>query len=397
MLRDTIHGLAKKHHQQIIAIRRHLHMHPELSFGEAQTARYVQDVLKRIGIPFTTGWAGYGIVGILECQNPDHAVIALRADMDALPIQELNEVSYKSQHPGIMHACGHDVHTSSLLGAAMILSELSSKISGTIKFIFQPAEEKLPGGAALMISEGVLKNPGPTGILGQHVHPALPVGTVGFGSGQAMASSDEITIRIIGKGGHGAMPHHAVDPVAISAHVISALQSVISRMADPTVPSVLTFGKISSEAGTYNIIPDSVLIFGTFRTFNEDWRITAHEKIRAMVHGITSGMGGTGKVDIQKGYPVLINDPDMTLRCRESACEYLGNAHVHDIPQRLTSEDFAYYTHHIPGCFYRLGVSNSNKGITSPVHTPTFDIDEDALETGSGLMAWLAVSELHHG
>ncbi len=397
MLRDVIQGLAKKYHGQVVEMRRHLHMHPELSFKEEQTSKYVQATLKRLGIPFTSEWAGHGVVAILECQKPDQDVIALRADLDALPIMEKNEVPYKSQNPGVMHACGHDVHTSSLLGVAMILSEIRSQINGTIKFIFQPAEERLPGGASMMISDGVLRDPAPTAILGQHVHPQLPVGTVGFRIGQAMASSDEITIRIKGNGGHGAMPHLAIDPVLISAHVISALQSVVSRASDPTIPTVLSFGMINSEGGAFNVIPDSVVILGTFRTFDETWRLAAHEKIKAIAQGVTSGMGGTCDVDIQKGYPVLINNEELTLRCREAAREYLGITQVYDIPQRLTSEDFAHYTHHIPGCFYRLGVANQSRGIVSAVHTPTFNIDEDALETSTGLMAWLTVSRLGDG
>lgn len=372
-------------------------MHPELSFHEEETSRYIQDILKHLRIPYTTNWGGgHGVVGMLECQKPDSGVIALRADMDALPITELNDVPYKSMNQGVMHACGHDVHTASLLGAVTILAELRSQINGTIKLIFQPAEEKLPGGASLMIAGGVLQDPIPHGILGQHVHPQLPVGSVGFRSGQAMASSDEITIRIKGKGGHGAMPQLVVDPIMISAQVISALQSVVSRTSDPLMPSVLTFGKINSDGGAFNVIPDSVTILGTFRTFDEDWRHSAHERVRTISQGVATSLGGSAEVDIQIGYPVLINDYPLTTRCLDAAREYLGVSQVQEIPQRLTSEDFAYYTHRVPGCFYRLGVANPGKGISSPVHTPTFDIDEKALEIGSGLMAWLAISELQH-
>lgn len=394
MLPGTVKELAKKYHSQVVAMRRHLHMHPELSFQEEETSRYIQDILRHLRIPFTTNWAGHGVVGILEGQKPDSGVIALRADMDALPITELNDVPYKSMNHGVMHACGHDVHTASLLGAVTILSELRTQINGTLKLIFQPAEEKLPGGASLMIESGVLKDPVPHGILGQHVHPQLPVGSVGFRSGQAMASSDEITLRIKGKGGHGAMPHFTIDPIMIAAQVISALQSVVSRASDPLVPSVLTFGKINSEGGAFNVIPESVIILGTFRTFDEDWRRSAHEKIRTIAQGVATSMGGSAEVDIQIGYPVLINDQALTICCVDAAREYLGNAQVQEIPQRLTSEDFAYYTHQVPGSFYRLGVANPGKGITSAVHTPTFDIDEKALEVGSGLMAWLAISAL---
>jgi amidohydrolase len=278
----------------------------------------------------------------------------------------------------------------------MILSEIRTRIHGTIKFIFQPAEEKLPGGASLMISEGVLTNPDPKSIIGQHVHPQLPAGTVGFRSGQFMASSDEIMLCIRGRGGHAASPHQTTDPVLISAHVITALQSVVSRSSDPMMPSVLTFGKILSDGGAFNIIPDAVTISGTFRTFDEAWRLLAHEKIRSIAQGIAGGLGGSAEVDIQTGYPVLMNDAELTARCIEAARDYMGVTQVHDLGPRLTSEDFGYYTHRVPGCFYRLGVSNQAKGIVSAVHTPTFDIDEKALETGAGLMAWLSVSELHN-
>jgi amidohydrolase len=369
-------------------------MHPELSFKEEQTSLYVQEFLKGLGVSFTTGWAGYGIVGIIEGQHPDRAVVALRADMDALPIQEENTVPYKSVHPGVMHACGHDVHTASLLGAASILQEIRSQFTGTVKLIFQPAEEKLPGGASIMIEEGVLKSPQPKTILGQHVHPQLPAGTVGFRSGQAMGSSDEITLKIIGKGGHGAMPHLAIDPVAIAAQVITALQQVASRSADPIMPSVLTFGSVHSDGGAFNVIPESVTLAGTFRTFDETWRQQAHTRITSIASDICSGFGAKCEIHIEKGYPSLTNHPEFTARCQANAVEYLGKASVVDIPSRLTSEDFAYYTQHLPGCFYRLGVANPDKGITSPVHSPYFDIDESALTIGAGLMAWLAVSEL---
>ncbi len=396
-LRATIQQLAEKHHEHIVGIRRHMHMYPELSFHEEGTGKYIQEVLRGLSIPFTSGWAGHGVVGILECQNPTSAVIALRADMDALPILEQNDVVYKSRNPGVMHACGHDVHTSSLLGVAMILTEIKARIAGTVKFIFQPAEEKLPGGASMMISEGVLKDPAPAGILGQHVHTQLPAGSVGFFvQDEGMASSDEIQIRIQGKGGHGAMPHQCIDPVVVAAQVITGLQSIVSRSVNPVVPSVLTFGKINSEGGAFNVIPDAVSIAGTFRTFDESWRREAHEKIRSLTRNIAGGYGATCEVDIQTGYPVLVNDRALKERCMAAAEEYLGKHNVHHLPQRMTSEDFASYTHVVPGCFYRLGVDPVGRDNASAVHTPTFDIDEHALKVGAGLMAWLAVAELSH-
>ena len=394
MIRDMIQELARSKSADIVAVRRYLHQHPELSFHEEHTSQYIQEYLTRIGVRFTTGWAGHGVVGMIEGRHPDRGVVALRADMDALPIQEENDVPYKSLHDGVMHACGHDVHTASLLGAAAILHELRGKFNGTIKLIFQPAEEKLPGGASLMIREGVLKDPEPAAILGQHVHPQLPAGSVGFRAGQAMGSSDEINLRVIGKGGHGAMPHLTIDPVAISAQLITALQLIVSRVSDPVTPSVLTFGSIHSDGGSFNVIPGSVSLAGTFRTFDEQWRTTAHEKIRRIAQEMAAGFGATCEVHIEKGYPSLTNHAELTSRCMASARAYLGADNVHEIPARLTSEDFAYYTQHLPGCFYRLGVANAAKGITAPVHTPQFDIDESALVVGSGLMAWLAVSEI---
>lgn len=394
MLKETIRKLAARHHNRIREIRRHLHMHPELSFGEEQTGSFIRETLDALQIPFTPGWAGHGVVGLLECTDPGSGVVALRADMDALPITEQSDVPYKSRTPGVMHACGHDVHMASLLGAATILSELRKQIRGTVKFVFQPGEEKLPGGASLMVAEGVLEDPKPQAILGQHVHPDLPAGSVGFRSGVAMASSDEITLQISGRGGHGAMPHLAIDPVTMSAQVITALQQVVSRHSNPLTPSVLTFGQVASEGGAFNVIPDHVILHGTFRTFDEDWRSKAHERISEIAHGICSALGGTCSVRIDRGYPVLVNDPDLTAVCTDAASEYLGPEFVHEIPQRLTSEDFAFYTHHVPGCFYRLGTGTSEPGQAKSVHTPTFDIDEAALVTGAGLMAWLAVARL---
>ncbi len=333
-------------------------------------------------------------MGLIKGKNPDEKVIALRADFDALPIEEANEVVYKSENPGVMHACGHDVHTASLLGTARILQELRDEFAGTIKLIFQPAEEKLPGGASLMIAEGVLENPAPGGIYGQHVHPPLEAGTVGFRSGMYMASADELFLTVRGKGGHGAMPHNGNDPIVITAHIITALQQVVSRNADPTIPSVLTLGKINSTGGATNIIPDEVKLEGTFRTMNETWRSEAHEKMVRIAEGIAESMGGTCDFEVMKGYPFLVNDEALTARAKNAAVAFLGAENVVDLPIRMTAEDFAYYSQKMPACFYRLGTGNRARGITSPVHTPTFDIDEKALETGVGLMTWLALEEL---
>ncbi len=391
---DTIKSRIDDWHDELVHIRRHLHTFPELSFEEYETSKFVQYKLEEWGIPYTPGVAGTGVVGLIEGNDPSSRVVALRADMDALPIQEANEVPYRSKNDGKMHACGHDVHTTCLLGAARVLKEARSEFRGSVKLIFQPGEERTPGGASLMIKDGVLRDPSPVSIIGQHVFPPLPCGSVGFRPGMMMASCDEIDIRVSGKGGHGAVPNSTVDPVAISAQLISALQQLVSRKANPTIPSVLSFGRIYSDGGAYNVIPEAVYLQGTFRTFNEEWRYQAHEELRRMTDGLVRAMGGEAKVNITVGYPYLVNDEELTLRCRDAAMAYLGAEKVEEVPMRLTAEDFSYYTHHTRGCFYRLGTANKARGIESPVHTPTFDIDEDALRPGAGLMAWLALQEL---
>ncbi|MCB0580531.1 MAG: amidohydrolase, partial [Phaeodactylibacter sp.] len=317
-----------------------------------------------------------------------------RADMDALPIEEANEVPYKSRKPGIMHACGHDVHTSSLLGAARILNDLKQDFEGTVKLIFQPAEERLPGGASLMIKEGVLENPRPATILGQHVHPPLEVGKVGMRAGNYMASADELYMTVKGKGGHGALPQDCIDPILIAAHILTALQQVISRNADPALPSVLTFGFIASAGGATNIIPNEVKLKGTFRTMDERWRFEAHQRMKRMAEGMAESMGGACELDIVVGYPVLFNNEALTQKAFRYAEEYLGKENVVELPIRMTAEDFAYYSQEMPACFYRLGTGNPARGITSPIHTNTFDVDEDCLALSTGLMAWMAVKEL---
>jgi len=393
MLKDRIKSLAQAYKQEVIDLRRHLHSHPELSFKEFQTAAFVAEKLKEIGITeieakATTGWSA-----LIKGKNPDKKVVALRADMDALPISEANEVPYKSQNPGVMHACGHDAHTASLLGAAKILNEVRDHFEGTIKLIFQPGEEIIPGGASLMIKDKVLENPRPNSILGQHVMPMIPAGKVGFRSGLYMASTDELYLTIKGKGGHGAMPETFIDPVLISAHLLVALQQIVSRVANPKIPSVLSFGRVEALGAT-NIIPNEVKIQGTFRTLDEAWRAKAHQKMRQISEGIVEGMGGQLDFEIRKGYPFLKNNPELTARSVDAARDYLGTENVLDLDIWMAAEDFAYFSQEIDGCFYRLGTRNEARGITSGVHTPTFDIEEEALEIGSGLMAWLAVSEL---
>lgn len=395
-LLKTIKALSESYSTEIIDLRRHLHANPELSYEEFNTAKFVATKLRTYGIEPIEGVATTGIVALIKGKNPDKKTVALRADMDALPIEEANLVSYKSTRPGVMHACGHDVHTSSLLGTAKILSKITEQFEGTVKLIFQPGEEKNPGGASYMIRDGALKNPIPASIIGQHVMPLVPVGKVGFREGMYMASSDEIYLRVIGKGGHGAAPELTIDPIVIASHIIIALQQIISRNASPKQPTVLTFGRIIGEGAT-NIIPNEVKIAGTFRALNEEWRASGLEKIKKMAESIAEGMGGKCEATISHGYPHLENNPELTRRIRHAAEEYVGKENVVDIDLTMGSEDFAYYSHVVPASFYRLGTRNEAKGITSYVHTPTFDIDEDALKIGPGLMAWMAISELSSG
>lgn len=375
-------------------IRRHLHMHPELSMQEKETSAFIQAKLAGYGIPFTTGMAVHGVVGLIEGRNPGKQVIALRADMDALPINEKNQVDYCSQNPGVMHACGHDVHMTCLLGAARILNDLKDHFEGSIKLIFQPSEEKFPGGASMMIKAGVLKNPAPQKMFGQHVLPSLEAGKVGMKPGKYMASTDEIYLTVKGKGGHGATPELNVDPVLIAAHILVALQQIVSRTAPPQLPAVLSFGRFIAEGRT-NIIPNEVKLDGTLRTFDEAWRSEAHLRIERMAASIAGSMGGSCEVFIDKGYPFLVNDDLVTEEARQAAVEYLGAENVADLDLRMTAEDFAYYSQQIPSCFYRLGTRNEERNIVHNLHTDRFDVDEKALETGAGLMAWMAVSALN--
>ncbi len=392
-LKDKIKLQASTYFNDLVAIRRHLHAHPELSFHEVETAKYISQKLTDFGIEHQTNIGGHGIVGIIKGNNPDKKTIALRADIDALPIEEKNDCSYVSQNTGVMHACGHDVHTTCLLGAVKILNELKNNFEGTLKFIFQPAEEKLPGGASILIKEGVLKNPDVAQIFGQHVLPQLETGKVAFKSGIAMASCDEIFITVHGKGGHGAQPNLAIDPILIASHIVIALQSIISRNANPLMPSVLSIGKIIGNGAT-NIIPEVVKMEGTFRTFDEQWRKEVHQKIETICHSIAASFGGHCDVLIDKGYPFLKNDEAMTQSAFELAQMYLGAENVEEMPTRMTAEDFSYYSQVVPACFYRLGTGNKEKGITSSIHTPTFDVDEKCLEIGAGLMAWIAIQHL---
>jgi len=392
MIKEKIRELSGNIFNGVVANRRHLHTHPELSFHEVETSAFVARKLEEMGLEYEK-MADTGLVAIIKGDKPSDKVVALRADMDALPILEANDVPYRSQNNGVMHACGHDVHTSSLLGTAHILTNLKSEFGGTVKLIFQPAEEKLPGGASLMIKEGVLENPKPAAVIGQHVMPLIDAGKVGFRAGKYMASADEIYVTVKGKGGHAAQPQQNIDPVMITAHILTALQQVVSRFADPKNPSVLSFGKVIANGAT-NVIPNEVYLEGTFRTMDEKWRADAHIRMKKMAEGIAESMGGSCEFNIMKGYPFLVNEEKLTAATRTHAEEYLGKENVLDLDIWMAAEDFAFYSQEVDSCFYRLGTRNESRGIISSVHTPTFDVEESALELSTGLMAYLAIKQL---
>jgi amidohydrolase len=392
MNKEKIQQLSQDIFNEVVDNRRHLHSHPELSFEEVNTSAFIAKKLDELGLKYER-MADNGLVAMINGGKASDQVVALRADMDALPITETNNVPYKSQNTGVMHACGHDVHTSSLLGTAKILTQLKDEFAGTVKLIFQPAEEKLPGGASLMIKAGVLENPKPQAVLGQHVMPLIDAGKVGFRAGKYMASTDEIYVTVKGKGGHGAQPQANIDPVIITAHMLTALQTIISRYNDPKSPSVLSFGKIIANGAT-NVIPNEVYLEGTFRTMDEAWRADAHKKMKKMAEGIAESFGGSVDFNIMKGYPFLINEEKLTASTRAHAEDYLGKENVEDLDIWMAAEDFAYYSQVADSCFYRLGTRNASRGITSSVHTPTFDVEEDAFKISTGLMAYLALKQL---
>lgn len=393
--KDIISQCVIKGQAEVINIRRHLHAHPELSFEESQTAAFIAEKLTSYGIPFQSNVAGHGIVALIEGTQANKACIALRADMDALPINEQNNVPYRSLIAGKMHACGHDAHTAMLLGAAKILIDLKDLIKGTVKLIFQPAEEKLPGGAKAMIEAGVLKHPTVNAIVGLHVLPELPAGMLGFHAGPFMASGDEINIRIKGKGGHAAMPHLITDNLLVAAHLITQLQTITSRFAPPLIPTVLSFGRMIAD-GAHNIIPDEVLIQGTFRTFDEKWRSEAKQHIRRIAAQTAKAMGAEADVHIEDGYPVLLNDKELTNNLLHVFKDFFVGEELTELPQRLTTEDFAWYSHQIPACFMRLGTAFPDESEPRPLHTSTFDINENSLQTGTKALVVAALSLLTH-
>nr|WP_295873889.1 M20 family metallopeptidase [uncultured Chitinophaga sp.] len=388
-MKNRIKELAKAYAPAFIDIRRHIHSHPELSFQEYKTSEFIQQQLDKFGVPYKAGIAGTGVIALIEGKNPASRTIALRADIDALPINEANDVAYKSVNNGIMHACGHDVHTTVVLGATKILHELKDELEGTIKILFQPGEEKHPGGASIMIEEGALENPRPDAILGLHVHPSMETGKLGFCAGKYMASADEIYITVKSKGGHAAQPHLTVDTILVASQLVVSLQQVISRNNNPFSPSVLSICAFNGGFTT-NVIPSEVKLMGTFRAMDETWRFKAHELIRKQAAGIAEATGAEIDIDILVGYPTLYNNEVVTAKARQLAEDYIGKEQVEDTELRMGAEDFAFYSQIVPACFFRLGTGNKEKGITSGVHTPTFDVDERAIEIGMGTMAYLA-------
>jgi amidohydrolase len=390
---EKIKELADAQRNECIKWRRHIHAHPELSFHEQKTAAYIHDVLLANGFEAVTRIGDTGVMATLQGKS-EGKVILLRADIDALPITEENSVDFISKNPGVMHACGHDAHTAMLLSAASILKDLREEWNGTIKILFQPAEELIPGGALSMIASGVLDNPKVGDCIGQHVMPRIPAGKVGIRPGKFMASADDIIITIIGKGGHAATPEVLIDPVSIAGQVIVSLQQVISRNANPRIPAVLSIGKVIAN-GAYNVIPDTVRLEGTFRTVDSTWREEGLKKIKQLVENICTAMGAEVSVEFRRGYPHLHNDERLTAALKQLIVEYAGAENVYDEDIWMAAEDFAYYSHKVPSAFYLLGIRNESKGVISGLHTPTFMVDEDALPFGAGLMAWLAFSRMH--
>lgn len=392
-LKTIISSIADELAQEVVAIRRHIHQYPEISFDEYKTADYICKTLEDWGIPFQRGIATTGIVALIEGTAGEGQTIALRADMDALPIEEKNDVPYASSRPGYMHACGHDAHMAMVLGAGKIINDLKEYVSGRVMLIFQPSEEMYPGGAKVMLEEGIFNKIKPDIILGQHVLPELQSGTMGLRAGEYMASTDEFYIAVKGKGGHGATPHLNIDPVVISAEIVLALQQLVSRRANPAMPTVVSIGKLIAD-GMPNVIPDIVQMEGIIRTFDEQWRKELQRLIKSTAQGIAAAHGAKAEVSIAHGYPTLYNNPQITSRVEQYAATYLGEENVIGLPQRMTADDMAYFLKEIPGCYYRLGIGNINKGITGNLHSSTFNIDEEALTHGMGLMAFITLSEL---
>lgn len=390
---NKIKDLSNYHFQSVVEDRHHFHRHPELSGEEKNTAKYICKILDELEIPYRNNIAGHGIVALLRGKLPGDRIVAIRADMDALPLNEISDKSYRSEISGVMHACGHDVHIACVLGCLRIMNDLRNHFGGIIKAIFQPSEESYDGGASYMIEEGVLNDPEVNIIFGQHVTPGIETGYIGLREGAFMASTDEIHLHIRGKGGHAALVHETVNPVNIGMAILQKAQDYVKKEQPEDIPTVLSFGRFIAN-GLTNLIPDEAQIAGTLRTFDENWRNKIVENIERIATETAKKEGGECEVTIKRGYPVLVNDPDATQRVKHYAKAYLGKEYVIDLPYRMTAEDFAYYLQKKTGVFYRLGTSNSTKGITQSLHSKEFDIDEEALKIGMGLLSWISYNEL---
>lgn len=388
-MKSYLQKLSSDNFEYVVGCYHHLHAHPELSFLEFETAAFIQNELTKMGISFRSGIGGTGILGRIEGKNPAGKVIALRADMDALPVNEETDIPWKSTNENVMHACGHDAHTACLLGAAKILQQTRNDFEGTVLLIFQPGEEKAPGGAFVMLKDGLFTDIEPEIILGQHVSVDFPTGILGFLPGMIMASADEIHVKIHGKGGHGALPHLINDTVLAASQTIVSLQQVRSRLCHPLIPMVLTFGKLIADGAT-NVIPNEVLLSGTFRTMDEEWRAKAKIHIRRIINETCAAYGCTAEIDIPDGYPCVVNNEKITNLARGFAAEWVGEENIRTLEMRMTSEDFGFFTQKYPCTFYRFGVKGDTNLNTGGLHSSTFQIDEKALETGLGGLVWLA-------
>ena len=392
-MQNKLKHIIRSSFDTLVKWREHLHANPELSFQEHNTSAFVASRLDEMNISYVKGIAGTGIVALIEGVNPSKKCIALRADLDALPIQEENNVSYKSTVDNVMHACGHDVHTTCLLGAAKALSELKNEFEGSIKLIFQPGEEVLPGGASLMIKEGVLENPRVDKILALHVFPTMDVGKVGFKPGQYMAACDELYLTIKGKGGHAALPHQYINPIMIMAELLPKIEMYLKSLSTGDSPYIFAFGNLQADGAT-NVIPEYAKAEGTLRTMDEDWRILVHQKLSVFVDEFLKSKNANGQLEIRKGYPFLQNEETLTRVSMTNAKVYLGEQNVEEMDIRMTAEDFSYYSQQVPACFFRLGIRNEDLGIVHGVHHAKFDIDKNALEVGAGILAYLAIKAL---
>jgi hippurate hydrolase len=393
-MKATLQKLTVENFDYVVSCYQSLHAYPELSFAEYETAGFVQKELTSMGIPFRAGIGGTGILGKIEGLNPSKKIIALRADMDALPVNEEVDIPWKSMVKNVMHACGHDAHTSCLLGAAKILQHCRNDFEGTILLIFQPGEEKSPGGAYLMLEDGLFKDIEPEIILGQHVSVDFPTGTMCFLPGMIMASADEIHVKIHGKGGHGALPHLINDTVLAASQTIVSLQQVRSRLCHPLIPMVLTFGKLIADGAT-NVIPSEVILAGTFRTVDEEWRTQGKNHIRRIINETCAAYGCTAEIDMPDGYPCVVNNDKITASARQFATEWVGIENIRNLEMRMTSEDFGFFSQKYPSTFFRFGVKGETNSNTGGLHSSTFKIDEKALETGMGGLVWLAWSFLN--